>query len=317
MAKVCTIEFPLTDDKDDKRKSDGFYMNDLLKQQLDFYLKNIVHDWDFTIIICGEGEVRVGKSLLAMQIGAYWTSELKRLYNIEAPFNITTNFVFTGKDLIKKGNALGNSMQGKYGDKSPSGVINYDEAGDDLDSTKSMHQSTQATKAYLRECGQYNCLNIIVLPEFFELPKSIAITRSCCLINVYYLADEEGIFQRGYAKFYSRPQKKLLYIHGKKYLDYKAAKEDFYFDFPNFYTVDEEEYRAAKRKALKNREQLSAREEKRKEALKATFRYMHEKGLTFFEIAEEVNKRSDVKISAMYISRLLGGEKEQDEDEDT
>lgn len=318
MVKVCQLEYPLTESPNDKRREPGFYLHENLKTQIDFYLKNVIYDWDFTIIIGGEGEVRVGKSMLAMQIGRYWTSELKRLYNIDVPFNVKENFIFNGRELIKKGNALALKMQTKYNSqKIPCGAIVYDEASDDLDSSKSMHNATQATKAYLKECGQYNMLNIIVLPEFFDLPKGVALTRSACLINVYYIPDEEGIFKRGYFKFYSKPQKKWLYILGKKTLDYNAAKSDFYGDFDEFYTIDEQEYRTAKIKALKDREKLSQREERRKEALKGCFRFIHETGLTFLEIATKVNERSGIKISPMYISRLLGGEKDVDEEEAT
>jgi hypothetical protein len=40
----------------------GFPMNRLLKMQIDYLLKNVVDDWDFTLLICGEGEVE--KALL-------------------------------------------------------------------------------------------------------------------------------------------------------------------------------------------------------------------------------------------------------------
>ena len=69
MVRVCEKWFPKGHYK--RQKQDGFYMDDLLKAQIDVLLKNIGNDWDFTIIITGGGEVRVGKSVLAMQIGSY------------------------------------------------------------------------------------------------------------------------------------------------------------------------------------------------------------------------------------------------------
>ena len=69
MVKVCCKWFPKG--TREYQKSDGFSMHPILKAQLDILLKNIKNDWDFTIIITGGGEVRVGKSVLAMQIGAY------------------------------------------------------------------------------------------------------------------------------------------------------------------------------------------------------------------------------------------------------
>jgi hypothetical protein len=88
-----------------------------------------------------------------------------------------------------------------------------------------MKQTTQAVRDYLRECGQYNMLNILVLPEFFDLPKGIALSRSIAMINVYWLPDKDGNFQRGFFKFYNKPDKKKLYLLGKKDLDYSIWGE--------------------------------------------------------------------------------------------
>ncbi len=185
-------------------------------------------------------------SFLAAQIGQYWTSEIKRKYGITVPYNLKQNYVFDGVKLIEKGNALG--QKHKYS------ALVFDEAGADLEGTKSMLATTRAVKDYLRECGQYNMLTILVLPEFFDLPKGIALSRSACMINVYYIPDEDGFFQRGYFKFFNRPAKKMLYLRGKKELNYNAWKQNFYGDFPNFLPFNVEEYSIAKKDALKKRE---------------------------------------------------------------
>jgi len=244
--RVCTKEFPIGFNNN---KKDGFAMNDLLKQQLDYYIKNALKDWDFTIIICGEGEVRVGKSVLALQIGAYWTQQMAELYKLKIPFNLKDNVIFEGRKLIEKGNMLGT--------KFPHSCLIFDEAGADLEGTKSMLSTTRAVKDFLRECGQYNFLNILVLPEFFDLPKGVALSRANCLLNVYYVHDEEGNFIRGYFKFYSRPAKKQLYMRGKRMLDYNSARYDFTGEFNKFYPVPEQEYRTLKIKALKKREAVT------------------------------------------------------------
>ena len=97
-----------------------------------------------------------------------------------------------------------------------------------------MSQLTQDVLDYYRECGQYNMLNILVLPEYFDLPKGIAMTRSICLIDVYYITDQDAIFRRGFFNFFSKRAKKKLYLKGKRELDYKAAKYDFNGKFPDF-----------------------------------------------------------------------------------
>jgi len=244
MVKVCCKWFPKGTRK--SQKSDGFSMHPILKAQLDILLKNIKNDWDFTIIITGGGEVRVGKSVLAMQIGAYWTYKMKQKHGNNCPWDLKTNFVFQGDKLISQGNELGV--------KFPYSVLIFDEAGADLEGRKVIQGTTQDVLDYMRECGQYNMLNILVMPEFFDLPKGLALSRSIFLIDVTYSANREGIFQRGKFNFYSRPNKKMLYLKGKRELNYTAYKCDFRGDFGNFYTVNEEEYRASKVEALKHRE---------------------------------------------------------------
>lgn len=240
--RVCQEWFP---NKENPEKS-GFLMDIQLKIQLDLLLKNIKNDWDFTILISGGGDVRVGKSLIAQQIGCYWAYMLWKLYNVKTPWSVEENFVFEGKSLIKMGNHLGQNYT--YS------VLNFDEAGADLEGKKVMRGSTQDVLDYFRECGQYNMLNILVIPDFFDLPKGIALSRSTFLIDVYFIPDKNGIFQRGYFNFYSKRQKKWLYLLGKKNLDYKAARYDFHGRFYNHYTIDEKAYRAAKQEALSKRE---------------------------------------------------------------
>jgi len=245
MVRVCCDWFP---NKKHPEKS-GFYMDDRLKLQIDVLLKNITKDWDFTILISGQGEVRVGKSMLALQIGAYWTYEIEKRYGLKCPFNIQENILFEGKNLIKAGNALGAKY--KYA------VLLFDEAGADLEGKKVLTGATQDVLDYFRECGQYNMLNIIVLPEFFDLPKGIALTRSIFLLDVSYIADEDAIFQRGYFDFYSKRSKKWLYLKGKRDLNYSCVKSDFGSNkgrFYKFYPINEKEYREAKQEALKKRE---------------------------------------------------------------
>lgn len=244
MVRVCQKWFPKGSYKG--QRADGFYIDDLLKYQLDILLKNIKNDWDFTIIITGGGEVRIGKSVLAMQIGAYWSYMVKELYNKDVPFTVKDNIVLDGQKLIEIGNKLGQNYSYP--------ALIFDEAGADLEGRKVMSASTQDVLDYYRECGQYNILNLLVLPEYFDLPKGIAMSRSICLLDVYCLTDAEGIFQRGYFNFYSRRNKKQLWIKGKKELNYKAYKYNFHGRFYDMYPVDQEEYRALKQEAMTKRE---------------------------------------------------------------
>ena len=227
------------------QKEDGFLINALLKSNLDILVKNIIKDWDFTILITGGGEVRVGKSVLAMQIAYYLSYAVNKEYGFPIEFSLENNFVFKKEELIKKGHYLGKNF--------PYSSLIFDEAGADLEGRKTMTASTKQVLDYFREAGQYNLFNILVIPELFDLPKGIALSRSIFLIDIYYSSDSEGNFRRGYFNFYSRPSKKKLYLYGKKDLNYHAAPRDFNGRFSNFYPIDEEEYRKLKEKALLER----------------------------------------------------------------
>lgn len=277
----------------------GFPMNRLLKKQLDYMIKNVFNDWDFTFLICGEGEVRIGKSTLAQQISTYWTWSICHLQNIKLPHSVKENMVFVGSDLIKKGNWLGTNH--KY-----SSLI-FDEAGADIEGVKVMKQTTQAVRDYLRECGQYNMLNILVLPEYFDLPRGVAISRAIAMINVYWLPTEDGTFQRGYFKFYNKPDKKMLYLKGKQNLDYNAHPETFYGTFPRFYTYDEAEYKKAKTEALKNREQLNTKERRQYEVLYAYVKILKNKfGILPSQQTVLINENTrSIKVSEMFLSRFI------------
>jgi len=305
--KVCEDWFPMGYYKG--QRSPGFYMNDLLKQTIDLWVKNVEKDWDFVMIISGQGTVRVGKSVLAQQIAAYWTYAIWKRYGIEVPFTIEDNIVFHGTELIKKGN--------KIGQKSKYGCLIFDEAGADLEGVKSMKKSTQNVKDFFRECGQYNMLNILCLPEFFDLPKGIATNRSNCLIDCYVTVDENDLWQRGKFNFFSAPSKKKLYKYGKKEGDYSITKCDFYGDWDNVYVLDAEDYKTRKIEALKTREVVSRVEELRLKYLKGALQILQtDFDLTNREIARRISDKRKIRANHNYIGRVMAGENPDDDDDD-
>ena len=250
MARVCIDWFPMGSYP--RQREPGLYMDDRLKAAIDILLINIVRDWFFTILISGGGKVRVGKSVLGMQIACYWSYEMEKRNGIKVPWDLKQNLVFHASTLIEQGMALP-----KYS------ALVYDEAGEALESVKVLKTVTKKVNDFLREAGQLNLLSILILPEYFDLPKGIALTRSQILIDVDYTIDgKTGIFQRGKFKFYSEKNKKLLYLKGKKELNYKAHKSDWQFpgEFYNVYTVDEKVYRKMKQEALASRKDMDVDE---------------------------------------------------------
>jgi hypothetical protein len=290
------------------QRSPGFYMHNTLKQTLDLWVKNVKNDWDFVIIISGQGTVRVGKSVLAQQIAAYWCYAIEKKYGVEVPFTVEDNIVFHGHELIKKGNKLG--VKNKFN------CLIFDEAGADLEGVKAMKKTTQNVKDFFRECGQYNMLNILCLPEFFDLPKGIATNRSNALIDCYVTVGDDDIWQRGQFNFFSAPNKKKLYRLGKKELNYQAVKPDFFGDWDNVYTIDEKEYKQMKIKALKTREVVGRVEEARIRYLKgALLTLTQDFELTYREIARRIADKTKSAATHKYIGKILAGQDADEEDD--
>lgn len=310
--KVCTEWYPWNKEKNISsykgQRSPGFFMDDGLKQVIDLWVKNVKNDFDYVMIISGSGSVRVGKSHLAFQVAAYWTYAIWKAYGVEVPFTTEDNIVFHGSELIRKGNKLGRKH--KYG------CLIFDEAGADLEGVKAMKKTTQNVKDFFRECGQYNMLNILCLPEFFDLPKGIATNRSNCLIDCYVTVDDNDMWERGKFNFFSAPAKKKLYKWGKKEGDYAASKCDFHGDWDNMYVLDHVEYKKLKIEALKTREVVGRVEEARTRYLKgALLTLSREYGLSNREIAEKIGSKTKSRCHYSYIGKLLAGENPEDDDD--
>jgi len=212
----------------DGKPAGHFYMDGYLKSNLNILKEVRKKDMDFVILVSSSGIPRAGKSVIAQQIA----------YDLDYKFPYDCNMICSSADEFK-------SKAKKI--KRKGTAIIYDEAKFGLDAKRGMESVTKALLDFFSECGQLNAYLIIVLPEYFDLKKEIALNRSVCLINVTMNG-----FKRGYFSFYNREAKKQLYIKGKEYLNYRASKSNFRGRFTNFYTVDEEIYRKKKAYALRS-----------------------------------------------------------------
>jgi len=210
-----------------------YWMDTHLKTQLNTICYNMGRDWDFVVIVTGSGLVRVGKSVIAQQAGYYVA------HKMGTPFTLK-NVVFDSEELMKTAHQLPLNS-----------VIVYDEARATLDAKKVMERISKTLMDFFAECGMYNHLIILVLPDFFELNRRMATTRSDALINVFRSAEEKKLqdgtevlnYKRGYFEFYGKRRKKELYIKGKKaYDNYGVGKRNFWGEFREFWVVDKEEY---------------------------------------------------------------------------
>ena len=173
--------------------------------------------------------VRTGKSTLAQQLCYYYTQRINELHGLNLTFT-QKNIVFRTDKLIKRAYSLP-----KYS------ALILDE-GDDL-TEHAASEKTREIRRFLRKSGQLNLFIIMILPDFFEMPKAIAMHRSNFLIDVKF----EDEFDRGYFEYYNFTDKKKLYVRGKKFNDYDAHTATLTNGrFVNKYCVNEKTYRRMK-----------------------------------------------------------------------
>jgi len=239
-----------------------FYMDGHLRGNLKEVPRFLKKSYDCVIIVSGRGKVRVGKSTMAQQIG-YYTAWLlaggkKKPKKMKVPFD-NTNVVFTPDQLVHLAQSLPKRS-----------VIVYDEGRAGLDSSRAMENINKGMMDFFQECGQYQHVIIIVLPNFFRLSEDIAVPRSLFLVDVHH----DAKYNRGYFKFYNEIQKEYLYVWGKKklgtYNKYNSSKPSFSGRFTNTQpNIDVALYEKQKRDALvekrkksrDNSERCEAREE--------------------------------------------------------
>jgi len=219
----------------------NWMFHEVLSKNLDTIREQQTQDWDFKELISGDGMTRTGKSTLAFQMALYQDPTFAD--------NWQNRIIFDGQKLIETAYNIGTQK-----------TLVYDEAREGLDNKKQMEKYTRNLLDFFSQCGNLNHIVIIVLPEYFELPKTIAITQSIFLINCY----ADG-FKRGYFEFHNRKSKRYLYIKGQKYLDYKAQRPSWKGTFTKYMPFDKKEYETLKNKTLqdiKKRENFSEIKEK-------------------------------------------------------
>jgi len=275
----------------------GFYMDGYLAENLQHIPKFLARDFDCVGIISGRGKVRTGKSTIAAQVGYYcaWLiagGQMELIRSKEGkfinprvikkptkPVNFSLkNLAFAPEDLMRLGRTMPKNS-----------VIIYDEGRTGLDAKTSMTSLNRLLEDFFQECGQYNHVILIVLPDFFKLHMDYAVSRSYFLIDVFL--DEN--FTRGFFNFYNEVQKDFLYNHGKKRLGilskYQASYPSFSGKFTQWFPFSHDDYSSLKRLALKKKE-MGQRKAKIKEQRDAMiYLYKTETFQTLKEVAEKLS----------------------------
>ena len=215
---------------DGKKK---YYMDGILKSNLDITKKVIHKDWDMVFLV--DGQEGSGKSTLSLQCAYYCDPTLNN-----------SRVCFTAQE-----------FQTAILKAKPYQAVTYDEAYTGLSSRATMSLINRTLVSMLAEIRQKNLFVFIVMPTFFDLDKYVALWRSRALIHVF----TGDMFERGYFSFYNYETKKIVYTLGKKLYNYKPKtmsghriEPNFFGRFTNFLPINEEEYRKKKREALNRRQ---------------------------------------------------------------
>lgn len=255
-----------------------FYIDGIEKDNLDLVKKKVKYDWDM-VFICG-GTEGAGKSTKIFQV-AYYISD-GRFTLDHVCFNVKD---FQDKIL-------------KHGFLQPGDALVLDESFV-LNSRASMTETTRQFLAIMSECRQKNLFLFIIIPNFFDLDKNLALWRSRGLYYIYH-----DRMDRGYFKFYAYEKKKRLYIEGKRFYNYDCVKPNFSGRFTKFVPFDMDEYRKRKLKAFELRDRT-----------KSENRFLRQRNIlmliiievfkgTIVQIAKEMTKRGE-KITFQGVSKAI------------
>lgn len=280
--KVFESEYP----KGEGRKSDGFYIDATRHRELMKIRKNTRgHDRDAVLIYFGD--VGDGKSTIAAQ-------DLKVL---DSRFNASC-MCQTEDDFKSKIQEFLN-----MGDEGKHRAIALDEAFEGLNSSQVASRSQKLLVNLLQTIRQRNLFIALVLPNFFDLSKTVAIFRSKWATMVYSRSGE-----RGYFKTWGKERKKELYIRGKALYNFNVVKPNLQGRFSSFMPLDVGAYRKMKDQALLN---LMDRHENRRGIMETQSKYSRDNALK--ELFQKGMSRGDLaklfKLSKSAVYMILRGER--------
>jgi len=235
------------------QRTDGRYIDGKLWENISFLAKKVVKDMTWlTFISSSTLEVGTGKSVFAQQLCEAYLEAVRQHHGIDNRLEMK-NIVFTPEDLIERSFKVP-----KF-----SCII--------LDEWEDAHYWSKlgmTLRKFFRRCRQLNLFMVCIIPNFFELTKGYAISRSIAMIDVKFDDD----LNRGNYSFYSYLKKKDLYLLGKKTHNYGVVKPDFNGRFVDGYVVDEKQYRRTKYLDLAKKEKKEKEEKSPNQIKKEIFK---------------------------------------------
>jgi len=243
----------------------GYYMDGKLQSNLDYEFKRLQKNWDCIMVI--DGEEGSAKTTIASSIAYYLSSLMKTKFDID-------DVIFTIPQFEKW-----------LETQPPGSVCLWDEfvlAGLSSDALTRIQNLLIKKMTMIRKKRH---LIILVIPYLFMLRKYFAIARTRCLIHVY----SPDNLTRGSFTYYSKPNKRMLYMKGIKYWEYNVWRPDFIGSFTDTYGLfyDIDKYETKKDEATDTIKDMGSdgRTEKSTKRIHLIINNLRKKGKSFQEIA--------------------------------
>ncbi len=188
-------------------------------------------------IFAVDGREGSGKSTMALQL-AYAFSKL-----MDVPF-VLEDVVFSAEEFKARLKYFAeNNIRHR--------IMIFDEAHSGLSSKGATSRETKELTQILMECRQLGMTIFMVLPSFFMLEKYVCLFRTHALFHVF--SSKKDINRRSF-RMYNYANKKMLYLHGRKFMSYAKPyiKKTYRFYSPFPPGIDEKEYDAKKLKAFQD-----------------------------------------------------------------
>jgi hypothetical protein len=160
-----------------------------------------------------------------------------------------------------------------------------------------MTEINHQVNSMLNKCRAKNLYLFILIPDFIDLDKTVAIHRSRALIEVY-----APDYKRGFFSFYNYEKKKQYYNAGKKGFGYKIHP-NFRGRFLQGYMLNEQAYR--KKKDKFSTTDAPNPDLKYKLQRNSLVKFMAEQRYTNKEIRVAMSKYSKFDITKRGVSNII------------
>lgn len=200
-----------------------FYLDENVKKNLDKIKERVTkRGWDSVILVVGLPGV--GKSHKVQFLARYLDNN------------------FTAEDYCFDADEW---LQATTSKPKHSSII-LDECFEGLNNKITMSKDYQKMISHIQLLRQQGHFLFLLLPNFFDLGKAMALYRSSILFVVY--TDEDG--KRGRFACFDRTQKKHLYLKGAKAMDYSCVQPNFRGRIQTKPIIDWDLYEKRKREHL-------------------------------------------------------------------